>query len=114
MTGVQTCALPILTHPAKALHDAGIEIGFLLGSNDATVKQTFFRLMELVRTGLPSDVALRGVTLVPAKALGVQERTGSLEVGKDADLLVFHGDPLTPSSELHAVWRRGQKVPEKP
>lgn len=103
----------LLTHPARTLHEAGVTIGFLLGSDPGTAEGTFFRLMELVRTGLPADVALKGVTLVPAQALGVDKRTGSLEVGKDADLLVFTGDPLDPASRLESVWLRGQQVPEK-
>jgi imidazolonepropionase-like amidohydrolase len=70
--------------------------------------------MELVRAGLPADTALRGVTLVPAKALGIDKRTGTLEVGKDADLLVFDGDPLSPVARLQSVWLRGQEVPQQP
>ncbi len=102
-----------LISPAVRLHNAGIEVGFLIGDNPATVRGLFFRLMELVRNGLPADVALRGVTLVPAKALGIEARTGSLEVGKDADLLVFRGDPLSPTGELSAVWLAGREVPQQ-
>jgi imidazolonepropionase-like amidohydrolase len=103
-----------LIHPAKILHDAGVEVGFVIGDSQAAVRNLFFRLMELVRYGLPADVALRGVTLVPAKALGIEARTGSLEVGKDADLLVFRGDPLSPTSVLTAVWLNGREVPQQP
>lgn len=109
-------ALPrsrVLTHPAKQLHDAGIEIGFLLGDAPSVVEGTFFRMMELVRAGLPANIALRGITLVPAKALGIDKEVGSLEVGKLANLLVFDGDPLDPASRLAAVWLQGQAVPEK-
>lgn len=102
----------LLTHPARTLHEAGVTIGFLIGSDPGTAEGTFFRLMELVRSGLPAEVALKGVTLVPAQALGVEKRTGSLEVGKDADLLVFTGDPLDPASRLESVWLRGQQVPD--
>jgi imidazolonepropionase-like amidohydrolase len=52
--------------------------------------------------------------LVPAKALGIDRRTGSLEVGKDADLLLFDGDPLAPAGRLHSVWLRGAEVPSQP
>jgi imidazolonepropionase-like amidohydrolase len=103
-----------LTHPAKQLHDAGIEVGFVVGDNPAAVRFLFYRLMHLVRSGLPRDVALRGVTLVPAKALGIDEAKGSLEVGKDADLLLFRGDPLDPSSELLTVWLAGHEVEKQP
>ena len=87
----------VLVHPAKQLHDAGIEVGFVIGDSPQALRVLFFRLMELMRYGLPADAVLAGVTLVPAKALGIDKRTGSLEVGKDADLLVFQGDPLSPT-----------------
>lgn len=103
-----------LISPARRLHDAGIEVGFLLGDSPAAARQVFFRLMELVRYGLPADVALRGVTQVPAKALGIDGRVGTLDVGKDADFLVFRGDPLQPTSELTAVWLAGHEVPQQP
>ncbi|MFK7741111.1 MAG: amidohydrolase family protein [Planctomycetota bacterium] len=99
-----------LTNPAKQLNDAGIEIGFWLGDSQSQVRGVFFQLMELVRSGLPADVALKAVTHVPAKMLGIDKRTGSLEVGKDADLLVFDGDPLSPTGQLEQVWLRGKRV----
>lgn len=101
-------------HPAKILHDAGVEIGFLTGDSPAAVRLLFFQLMEQVRCGLPADVALEGVTLAPAKALGIDKAVGSIEAGKDANLLVFRGDPLSPSAELDAVWFRGRAVDKKP
>jgi hypothetical protein len=103
-----------LVHPAKALHDAGIEIAFTIGESPAAVRALWFRLMELVRCGLPADAALRAVTLTPAKILGIDKRTGSLEVGKDADLLVFVGDPLAPTGELETVWIGGVEVKKEP
>jgi hypothetical protein len=99
-----------LTHPAKKLHDAEIEIGFAIGESPSSVRSIFFKLMELVRNGLPADVAIKAVTHIPAKALGIDKRTGTLEVGKDADLLVFSGDPLSPSGKLEQVWLRGSRV----
>jgi imidazolonepropionase-like amidohydrolase len=66
--------------------------------------------MELVRSGLPADIAIKAITQVPAKALGIDKRTGTLEVGKDADLLVFDGDPLSPTGKLEQVWLRGSRV----
>jgi imidazolonepropionase-like amidohydrolase len=75
---------------------------------------TMYRVMELVRHGLPADVALRGLTLVPAKALGVDKKVGTLEVGKNADLLVFQGDPLAPTGQLDSVWLGGKEVPLQP
>ena len=98
------------TNPCKTLHDAGIEVGFVLGDAPVRVRITFVRLMELVRHGFPRDAALAGVTVVPSKALGVDAQVGTLETGKKANLLLFSGDPLDPTSELRSVWLEGQKV----
>jgi len=99
-----------LVHPAKTLHDAGIEVAFQVGESPEQVRSLFFNLMNLVRAGLPQDVAIQGVTRMPAKVLGIDKRTGSLEEGKDADLLVFDGDPLSPTGKLEQVWLRGERV----
>lgn len=103
-----------LIHPARTLHDAGVEIGFLIGDTPAALRALNYRLIELVRAGLPADVALRGVTLVPAKALGIDKSKGSLATGKDADLLIFRGDPLSATGELKSVWLAGREVPQQP
>ena len=47
-----------------------------------------------IREGLSWDYALKAVTLNPAKLLGLEDRMGSLEVGKDADIAIFNGDPF--------------------
>ena len=48
----------------------------------------------LVRGGATSQEALEALTISPAKMLGIEDRVGSLEVGKDADILILTGDPL--------------------
>jgi imidazolonepropionase-like amidohydrolase len=50
------------------------------------------------------------VTLEPALVLGLGARLGSLEAGKDANLLVFGGDPLEPGTELLGVMLEGDFV----
>lgn len=47
-----------------------------------------------VRGGLPNDAALRAITIDAARILGIDHRVGSIEVGKDGDLIVVDGDPL--------------------
>lgn len=103
-----------LVHPSLQFHDAGVEVAFAVGESGTAVRQLFFNLMELCRYGLPQDVALKGVTLLPARILGIDKATGSLEVGKDADLLVFSGDPMSPAGELHSVWLRGVETKKEP
>lgn len=53
-----------------------------------------------VRLGLPHEVGLRALTINNARFLGIEHRVGSLEIGKDADLGVWNGDPLDPRSHV--------------
>ena len=90
-------------NPARALHENGLTVGFVMGDSPGAVRNLWFQLMELVRYGLPSEVALAGVTRVPAEALGVDGEVGTIETGKRANLLVFTGDPLDPRSCVEVV-----------
>jgi dihydroorotase-like cyclic amidohydrolase len=65
-----------------------------------------------VRYGMGNDLmeAVRGITIVPAKAAGLAHRVGSLELGKDADLLVITGDPADPRTSVEAVFLEGERV----
>lgn len=57
-----------------------------------------------IKNGLSYDGALRAVTIEAARLLGIADRTGSLEVGKDADVAVFNGDPFSNYTTcLHTV-----------
>ncbi len=64
----------------------------------------------LIRAGLPADVALRAMTLEPAEILGLGERLGSISAGKDANLILFRGDPFEPSTKVEAVMLEGKVV----
>lgn len=60
--------------------------------------------------GLPKDEALKSVTLYPAQILGVSEQVGSLEVGKDATLIVTDGDPLEIMTQVEMEFIQGREV----
>ena len=47
-----------------------------------------------MREGMTEDAAWRAITINPAKVAGIDERVGSLEAGKDADFVLWCGDPL--------------------
>ena len=60
--------------------------------------------------GLPYEDALRSVTQYPAEILGIADRVGTLEPGKDATLFVSDGDPLETETLVTAAWIQGRKV----
>ena len=60
--------------------------------------------------GLPNEEALRAITLHAAEILGVADRVGSLEVGKDATLIVTDGDPLETPTHVLDAFIQGRRV----
>ncbi|UCC39729.1 MAG: amidohydrolase family protein [Candidatus Aminicenantes bacterium] len=63
--------------------------------------------------GLPEDIALRAVTLSAAEILGVADRLGSIEPGKDADIIIWKGHPLNTWGETRIVIVSGKVVYER-
>ncbi len=66
-----------------------------------------------VRAGLDRETALKAITQWPADVLGLGDRLGSLEPGKDGNVLVFSGDPLSTTSFVDTVLIDGQVVYER-
>lgn len=65
-----------------------------------------------VRFGMPWEAALRAITLTPAEIYGVADRMGSIQPGREADLVIWSGDPFETSSEAETVLVRGRPVPD--
>lgn len=63
-----------------------------------------------VKHGMAPADALRAITLNPAEVLGVADRIGSLAPGKDADLVLWDGDPLDVRNRTLRVWQAGREV----
>jgi imidazolonepropionase-like amidohydrolase len=66
-----------------------------------------------VQNGMEHQKALEGLTIIPARMLGVDDRIGSLAVGKDADLILYRGDPLEITSPVEKVFIGGIMVYER-
>ncbi len=60
--------------------------------------------------GMREEDALRAITLTPAETLGVQDRVGSLDAGKDADFAVWSGHPFRVRSRVEQVYIEGRRV----
>ena len=86
----------------KLLHAAGIPI---VAGTDVTVPgYSLHRELELyVKAGFTPMEAIQAATIVPARVLGVAKETGSVEVGKRADVLIVNGDPLSSIADLRKV-----------
>ncbi|MBR4164324.1 MAG: amidohydrolase family protein, partial [Solobacterium sp.] len=63
-----------------------------------------------VKGGMDPYEALKAITLNPAEHLGIADRVGSIEEGKDADLLIYKGNPFTLESEIEAVYIDGVRI----
>lgn len=95
---------------AARLQKAGVIIAFEDGDSHKSwnVKQM---AGIAVSNGLGWTDALKAIMLNPARIYGMDKSTGTLEAGKDADVVVWSGDPLELSSFADAVFIRGQAVP---
>ena len=90
--------LPYESRGGTARYEDGTLIGTALGLN-----QLVGRFQDF--TGLPLAAAVRAASYTPACVLGIQRRTGSLEAGKDADLVL-----LNPDFSVWKTWKRGRLV----
>ena len=92
------------------LEDAGVDVAY--HTDDLiTDSRLFLRSPAFgVRAGMSREAALESVTLAGARMLGMADRIGSLEEGKDADFIVLSGDPLSVYTKIEQTWVEGQKV----
>ena len=95
---------------AARLADAGVTVGLMTGyeSYVPKIRVILWEAAIAAAYGLGSDRALASVTLGNATVLGIDDRVGSLEVGKRADLVVFDGDPFEYASHVCAVVIAGE------
>ena len=95
---------------AARLHAAGVTVAFATGEshNARNMRQA---AGNAVAHGLPWDAALAAMTVNPARIFGLEAATGTLQAGKDADLVVWDGDPLEVTSAAERVFIRGRDIP---
>ena len=114
---IREAGVPVVLHPtmsrvrngsfetAAKLADAGIPFAIQTGF-EGYVPKTRVLLWEAAiaaANGLGRERALEAITLSPARILGIDDRVGSIEVGKDADLALFDGDPFEYTSHICGV-----------
>ena len=89
---------------------AGVQVSII--TDNPVIPQSYLPLCAglAVKAGMDPFDALQAITINPARHLGVEDRVGSLEVGKDADVVITQGDPMVSDSTIAAVILNGQKV----
>lgn len=90
--------------------NAGIDFCIVTDSPCVNVKHLYVQAGHAVSLGLDEREALRAITIYPAKMLGVSDRIGSVEPGKDADLVFLTGHLFDMESRVRAVMVDGQIV----
>ena len=99
---------------AAILSKRGIRLALgMSGRDGASSKFIMVAAAVAVANGMDKDAALRAITLTPAEILGVANRIGSLEVGKDADIVILSGHPLDVLSQVEMVLIDGEIVFER-
>ncbi len=101
---------------AATLHKAGIPVALQSGYESYVPKTrvVLFEAALAAANGLSFDEALAAITIDAARILGVDDRVGSLEVGKDGDVALYDGDPFEYTTHCTGVIINGKLVSDKP
>ncbi len=98
-----------LANPGK-LARAGVTIAITTDHPVVPVNFLVHQAALAVKDGLDRETALRALTINPARIAGIEDRLGSIEPGKDADLVLWSGDPLDVLSRAERVFVDGAEI----
>lgn len=89
------------------MHNLGVNVSFNSDSDELARRMNTEAAKAVRYGGVTPEEALKFVTLNPAKQLRIDHRVGSLEIGKDADFVIWSGDPLSTYSRCEQTWIDG-------
>jgi imidazolonepropionase-like amidohydrolase len=98
-----------LANPGK-LAAAGVTIAITTDHPVVPINFLVHQASLSVKYGLDRDTALRALTINPARIIGIDDRLGSLEPGKDGDVVVWSGDPLDVLSRVQRAFMNGREI----
>ena len=98
-----------LANPGR-LARAGVTIAITTDHPVVPIHFLVHQASLAVKEGLDRDSALRALTINPARIIGVADRLGSIEAGKDADLAIWSGDPLDVVSRVQRAFMNGAEI----
>ncbi len=93
----------------EVMRAAGVTVVFSIGGA-WLIKNMPYAAAQAVAFGLPSDEAIKGLTLYPAQIAGVADQLGSIEPGKEATLIAVDGDLLDLRTNVKQMWIAGKPV----
>jgi imidazolonepropionase-like amidohydrolase len=96
------------TYNARLLLDAGV-LTSLHSDNQQLATRMNWEAAKMLRTGIGEEAALALVTINPARLIGIDGRVGSLEPGKDADFVIWSGNPLSSFTRAEQTWVDGRR-----
>jgi len=95
--------------PGKLTND-NISCAIITDHPETPIQYLLLCAAVAVREGMDREQAIKAVTITPAKICGIDDRIGSLEIGKDADMVLYQGDPLHILNKPIAVFVEGKQV----
>jgi imidazolonepropionase-like amidohydrolase len=98
-----------IANPGR-LAAAGVEISLITDHPVVPIHFLIHQATLAVKEGLDREVAMRSVTINPARVIGCADRLGSLEPGKDADVVIWSGDPLDVMSRAEVAYQNGREI----
>ena len=98
-----------IPYAGALMHNAGVVVSFNSDDRELGRHLNQEAAKAVKYGGVAPAEALQFVTLNPARQLRIDDRVGSLEVGKDADLVVWSGDPLAITSRVEQTWIDGRR-----
>jgi len=103
-------AYDAIPYNGAIMHDDGVVVSFNSDNGDLARRMNLEAAKAVKYGGLAEEEALKFVTINPAIQLGIDDRVGSLEVGKDADFVVWNGNPLSVYSRVDMTFVDGRKM----
>ncbi|MEN2767064.1 amidohydrolase [Ornithinibacillus xuwenensis] len=94
----------------KTLMDAGISCSITTDHPVVGISYLVTSAVHAINGGITEEQALRAITIDAAKHLGVADRVGSIEVGKDADFVIWSGNPFDLRSQVEHVFIEGKAI----
>ncbi|MEO1007875.1 MAG: amidohydrolase family protein [Planctomycetota bacterium] len=98
-----------IPYAGPILHEAGVNVSFNSDSDELARRMNVEAAKAVKYGGLSPEEAIKFVTINPAIQLGIGDRVGSLEPGKDADIAIWSGDPLSTMSRCERVFIDGRE-----